>query len=198
MDDPERVKPDPIVAAKEDESQNIAHHGPPILDMRDLGICEAMILWIKVVRKAYSEKEWLPGPIDIRKSRLFWRLRSGKSPLPEAPPTAYSCPWYEIIEEDRPHWAFEMHVRDGIAYLAQCGYRIESTDPAGKPQIVTFNKWRFRVWEDAPPYPQTDPNFKGVWVQRVLEAGEKEAQDALAKKNPGKDKEKKEPESEAA
>ena len=37
------------------------------------------------------------------KSALFWRLLNGKEALPMPPPTRYSYPWYEIIENPGPH-----------------------------------------------------------------------------------------------
>lgn len=37
----------------------------------------------------------VPNP----KSRLFARLMEGKSPLPFPPPTTYSSPWYELVED---------------------------------------------------------------------------------------------------
>jgi hypothetical protein len=97
----------------EDESKNNAHHGPPILTDRDLHILDAMVKWIATARAGYKNPEWLPSEVDIRKSRLFWRLRSGKEPLPAPPPKAYSCPWYEVVEEERAHWAYnDVHVHD--------------------------------------------------------------------------------------
>lgn len=56
------------------------------------------------------------------KSALFWRLLQGKSALSIIPPTSFSYPWYEIIEEDGPfevivHWnKFQQHLL-GIPFL---------------------------------------------------------------------------------
>lgn len=36
--------------------------------------------------------------IAMRKSALFQRLLSGKEPFPIPPPTSYSYPWYELLE----------------------------------------------------------------------------------------------------
>lgn len=41
------------------------------------------------------------------KSALFWRLLQGKKPLPSAPPTSFSYPWYQLYEEEGP---FNVHV----------------------------------------------------------------------------------------
>lgn len=41
------------------------------------------------------------------KSALFWRLLQGKSALPDIPPTSFSYPWYQIIEEEG---AFDVNV----------------------------------------------------------------------------------------
>lgn len=37
--------------------------------------------------------------INLRKSRLYQRLLSGKEPLLYPPPTSFSYPWYELIED---------------------------------------------------------------------------------------------------
>ena len=85
-----------------------SHHGTPDLFETDVKLLNDCMEWIHTARK--SEKygpQWLPSTVDFLKSRLFWRIRSGKKPLKHAPPCAYSCPWYELIEEDRPHWIWE-------------------------------------------------------------------------------------------
>jgi hypothetical protein len=49
----------------------------------------------KDLRRRYHR----PGP----KSALFARLLAGKDPLPYPPPTSFSYPWYELIEQPGPH-----------------------------------------------------------------------------------------------
>jgi len=88
-----------------------AHHGVPTMTNADVKLVECAALWIKTARESSpNHKNWYPTHVDILKSRLFWRIRSGKPPLPYAPPTAFSCPWYELIDEpDRAHWAYDGH-----------------------------------------------------------------------------------------
>jgi hypothetical protein len=164
----------------EDESQNNAHHGPPILTDRDLHILQAMTRWIQVVRTEYSKhkgdyKDWLPSEVDVRKSRLFWRLRSGKEPLPEPPPTAFSCPWYEIIDEDRPHWVHnDVYIHDDWVSIAQCRYKLEKME-GEIPAIVSFGSYKFKVWRGSNQltsisvHGQTEITATGFWIQRILE-----------------------------
>lgn len=130
-----------------------SHHGSPDLFSSDITLLGAYRQWIETVWAARQDMKWLPGEIDCLKSRLFWRIRSGKSPLPSPPPTAYSCPWYEVIEEIRPHFLWE-EVRfyeprenqpETVAVIAQCQYVvIDRSDP--KKTIVGFGPWRFRIW----------------------------------------------------
>ena len=157
---------------KKDEEKNQAHHGPPILTERDLHICASMVQWVRTVRserqrgnRSKYDENWLPTEIDIRKSRLFWRLRSGKEPLPVAPPTCYSCPWYEVVEDDRDHWAYELYVDAGIAYIAQCPYNIvELHNSSGLPKVVEYNEVRFKVWQGSSRY---EGKIKtGWWIKR--------------------------------
>lgn len=37
--------------------------------------------------------------IELRYSKLFERLLSGKEPLPHAPPKSFNQPWYSLIED---------------------------------------------------------------------------------------------------
>lgn len=152
-------------SARLDAEHGVAHHGPPILTAREASICQAMALWIDTVRNSgafYRGKDWLPGHADICKSRLFWRIRSGKRPLPHRPPTAYSCPWYELIDEaDRPHWAYEVTEHEGCAFVAQCQYEIVERI-GGVASRLAFGPWIFRVWSGKSPYQE---NHEGWWIQ---------------------------------
>ena len=151
-----------------------AHHGVPILTRRDLFICQSLIKWVQTARAADNicyGPDWLPNRVDIAKSRLFWRIRSGKEPLPEAPPRAYSCPWYELVEEpERPHWVSEVWTDGEICSIAQCRYDVEKWSDDRKPEIVKFRSYRFKVWEgdsyDSPSLGKMAPH--GWWIQRLV------------------------------
>ena len=145
-----------------EQEHGVAHHGPPILTRRDEAICLAMSEWIRIARKR-NGADWVPSAADICKSRLFWRLRSGKRPLPHPPPTAYSCPWYELIDEpDRPHWAYDMGEWDGETFFAQCRYEVLARGDDGKPARVKFGPYEFRCWLGASPY---GIGVEGWWLQ---------------------------------
>jgi hypothetical protein len=150
-----------------EREHGVAHHGERILTRRDLGICLAMEKWIHTVRESEGQwhgKYWLPSGADFEKSRLFWRIRSGKEPLPHRPPTAYSCPWYELIDEpERPHWAFDHVMSKGQPYFAQCRYELVSLkEGTAIPERVKFGPWTFRCWEGPNP---NGGNYKGWWLQ---------------------------------
>jgi len=85
------------------------HHDSLVLNDRDLHLMSSYQLWIDTVRRERKTPEWLPSPIDIVKSRLFWWIRSGHDPLPYPPPTAYSCPWYELIVDGGNHDSFDTY-----------------------------------------------------------------------------------------
>lgn len=145
-----------------EQEHGVAHHGPPILTRRDEAICLAMSEWIRIARQGYGS-DWLPGSADICKSRLFWRLRSGKPALPSPPPTAYSCPWYELIDEpERPHWAYDMGEWNGETFFAQCRYKVLARDDVGKPARVKFGPYEFRCWVGKSPYSN---DHEGWWLQ---------------------------------
>lgn len=166
-----------------------SHHGAPDLFERDVVLLEHAMLWIRTVREAGNPSytaDWVPrGRADYLKSRLFWRIRSGKTPLQYAPPCAYSCPWYELIEEDRPHYMFEEpRIYDAYAFSARANndprkwvticqsmYRLESTEPSGGGAMtVSYNDhYRFRVIPP-PPEPSRLPveEQHGKWAIQLI------------------------------
>lgn len=145
--------------------EGVAHHGPRILTRRDLAVAHCVVRWISTVRQqeGWYGPNWLPTGADFEKSRLFWRIRSGKDPLPHRPPTAYSCPWYELIDEpDRAHWAYDMSLHNGAAYIAQCAYEVLERDENSEPSRVRFGPWEFKTWKGPSPYNGT---HGGWWIQ---------------------------------
>lgn len=163
--------------ATQQEDYGVAHHGPPILTRRDVGYCLAMVRWIHTARSSGSFRygpDWLPTAVDIEKSRLFWRLRAGKQPLPHRPPTCYSCPWYEVVEELTPHWTHECWTAGkelGFdrphALIGQCPYAIEKINhDEGSVEIVSFGPWRFKLW--AGKHPRNE-KVDGFYIQRIEE-----------------------------
>jgi hypothetical protein len=128
----------------------MSDHGELILSDQDIHIARCVTEWISIVRRdggPQYEDAWLPCEVDFRKSRLFWRLRSGSPPLPSPPPTCYSYPWYELVEE--PGWAHWVHdgghTKDGGFAIAQCRYDVVT--PFADSGLVSFGPWQFAVWK---------------------------------------------------
>lgn len=147
-----------------------SHHGDPILTKRDMSLLEAYTTWRATVAKENGGVLTLPGPPDWLKSRLFWRIRSGKAPLKYAPPTAYSCPWYELIEVAGPHDTWEtIRIADGNVHIAQCRYDMIRKE--GDIWIVGFGPYRFKAWNGPVPVKQkvddqwVDGTKLGGWVE---------------------------------
>lgn len=122
-----------------------SHHGDPILTKRDISLLEAYSVWIQTFAKAQGVVPFLTGYPDWIKSRLFWRIRSGKKPLPYPPPTAFSCPWYELIEVPEPHeTADTVREYDGKLIVAQSRYEILGRED--NKWIVGYGPYRFKAW----------------------------------------------------
>lgn len=142
-------------------------------DLRNVALVLAAVCWVDTARQ-YYRAGWMPKDMDILKSRLYWRLRTGKPPLPEPPPRAFSCPWYEVIEELTPHRNQEMQLlKDGKGvYLNQCRYALLEKRDDGV-MILGFGRWRFRAWSQEAQAPDQAVCWK-YWIQRVpeLEDGE--------------------------
>ncbi|WP_163058033.1 hypothetical protein [Acidithiobacillus ferrooxidans] len=95
------------------------------------------------------------------KSALFWRLLNGKEPLPMPPPTNYSYPWYEIIEEPGPHRVGDIGFRaygkplgaqlaelrgtdiENFLFIEQCGWRVLSHNTAAQTMLDTLQSGEF-------------------------------------------------------
>lgn len=133
------------------------HHDqvPVQIDESHLNLMRSYQLWVETVRQVprYGPT-WEPNDIDIAKSRLFWRIRSGYQPLPWAPPTAYSCPWYEVVEDMGNHSCFECWrgpetspIGHDYWVIAQCVYdQIEEL--ADNQYIVGYGEYRFLIFRD--------------------------------------------------
>jgi hypothetical protein len=74
-----------------------------------------LLLWIATARNARAFQQssllgasWLPSDVDLMKSALWERIRSGQPPLPEPPPIGLNCPWYAVVEEPGPHLVMEV------------------------------------------------------------------------------------------
>ena len=155
-----------------------SHHGTPDLFETDVKLLNDCMLWIQIARKSERSgygPEWLPNTVDFLKSRLFWRIRSGKNPLKHAPPCAYSCPWYELIEDERPHWVWE-NVR-----IYQRGFR-DNGSPASVSVaqtlyelierqsdcslLLAYGPYHFKVWAGQQMVPA---HVDGKDVQKPLD-----------------------------
>lgn len=140
-------------------SHSGSHHGAPDLFERDIKLLLDYQKWVNTVRATGLTRytNWTPGYVDILKSRLFWRIRSGKDPLPEAPPCAYSCPWYEVIEVPGPHDVWEEIRTYGpgngyeteTAYVAQERYQV--LEKNGSTLTLKYNCYKFKSWNGMIP-----------------------------------------------
>ncbi len=142
---------------------------------RDIRICEAMAKWISTAKlfgdQSQYGPEWIPTKADIMKSRLFWRIRSGKEPLLEPPPRAFSCPWYEVVEEPGSHHCFELYLDPwqgklpGKVGICQHLYDlVERTSETSA--IVKFGSIKYKVWLDDKKL-EKYPGLTGGFIQRL-------------------------------
>lgn len=146
-----------------------SHHGTPDLFERDIKLLLDYQKWVKTVRESgYTQyTDWTPSHIDMLKSRLFWRIRSGKEPLSSPPPTCYSCPWYELIEVPGPHDVWEVirvySTDEGYnkptAYVAQSAYNVIEQDPDFL--ILEKNGYKFKAWNGMIPTKSLAKDFEG-------------------------------------
>jgi hypothetical protein len=147
-----------------------SHHGDPDLLNRDIRLLAAYTKWVTTARRAGYAANWLPGEVDWLKSRLFWRIRSGKEPLESPPPTCYSCPWYEVIEMPaEEHSTFEavrIYEDEGkrVVRIAQCSYDVIKEgmmDGIENAAIVGFGPYRFKTWNADKTYKTSETRRAG-------------------------------------
>ncbi|MDD2748053.1 MAG: hypothetical protein PHG39_10955 [Acidithiobacillus ferrooxidans] len=97
------------------------------------------------------------------KSALFWRLLNGKEPLLMPPPTSYSYPWYEIIEEPGPHQVGDIGFRaygkplggelaalrgmdhEDHLFINQCGWTVLSHNAAAQEMLDALQSGDFTL-----------------------------------------------------
>ena len=170
----------PYVTSDNPDDLAGAHHGTPDLTNRDITLLHHFRVWIDTVRAVKPKYEghygpqWLPGPIDILKSRLFWRIRSGKKPLDFPPPTCYSCPWYEVVEiSDYAHSIGEENRETSgnrLVVAQDCYDILEKHD---NYWIVSFGPYKFKAWNADVKWTglggHPDMYRPGGWVQIIKE-----------------------------
>lgn len=77
----------------------------------ELELCKQFMLYVQTARNtgyAFVRPDGWPAEVDIIKSALFERIRSGKQPLDEPPPIGFACPWYAVVEDPGPHFVGTM------------------------------------------------------------------------------------------
>lgn len=136
----------------------ILHHDMESVDVDEeqIKLMRAYHLWVQTVRQETGSEDWEPSEPDIQKSRLFWRIRAGYLPLPWAPPRAYSCPWYEVVEDMGNHACFECHRSrrfdpPNTWVVAQCAYK-HIEDRGVDEYIVGYGEYRFLIFRDVEQY----------------------------------------------
>lgn len=112
------------------------------------------------------------GPVNrlLDKSSLYKRLLSGKPALAIPPPTAFSYPWYSVVESDDPvplpfgptDWKPEWSSRHGVLLQQDVWTRLqgEVTDQI----VVTYPGWEelgfsWKVWREDVPAGQTSASI---------------------------------------
>jgi hypothetical protein len=124
------------------------------------------------------------------KSSLFFRLLEGKKPLAEPPPTNFSYPWYEVIEEEGPWTVVVGGVSTLDSYLNipffskkqqfvainQCFWAIRHTNKAGKKFLKINNPAKTReiqaIIEQKPEFIV----FYHGWPSYILKVGRRRTQ----------------------
>ena len=134
---------------------------------------ELLARWDYAVAEHYRALQDICGDSEAKKmffynalrekSALFWRLLNGKDPLPMPPPTRYSYPWYEIIEEPGPHrvgdigfHAYEKPLGQQLAqirgtdredrlFIEQCGWAVISCNAAAQDMLETLQGGEFTL-----------------------------------------------------
>lgn len=120
-------------------------------------IIRAAVTWVDLARaNGYGGEGWVPTDADIWHSALLCRLLAGNDPLPQAPPRAYSYPWYELVEK-------------GCAYFIPERFSewFESGSYPGHLILCQNPEWEIVRHLD-PGFVLTHPGAPGTWELRPL------------------------------
>jgi len=126
------------------------HHDDLVIEDRDERLLYAFMTWVDTVRRERSDPAWMPSPIDVKKSRLFWWIRSGHEPLSSPPPCAFSCPWYEVVTEAGAHHVYNLFVNENhpdAVFVAQDRYELIEKR-SDSEMLLGFGPYRFKVFRD--------------------------------------------------
>lgn len=157
-----------------------SHHGTPLLTNRDISLLEAYNLWVKIWFENGGNRNFcLPNHADWLKSRLFWRIRSGKKPLEYPPPRAFACPWYELIEIKGPHAAYDiLEEQDGKMHIAGCAYEILGKTRDDKWKLG-FGPYRFKAWLGPAIHKRNLATDDFPTIRKTVVSGENESHDEI-------------------
>lgn len=101
--------------------------------------------WFRVIRSERGKSRGLPSvsypptPDDAAHSALLARLLSGLPALDDAPPTAFGCPWYAVVEGSGP---FRCQVSRALTLAAS------ADGSAGAEPFVAVNQALWTVVEE--------------------------------------------------
>lgn len=113
-----------------------------------IAIVKATAIWIRAKTLAEVEVDGLDHCIhqndvvtdaDINKSKMFERIRDGKSPLVHRPPTAFGQPWYEVLESNL---LFRVQVAVPKALLDKL---VSNNSEAAINEKILINKCEWRI-----------------------------------------------------
>jgi hypothetical protein len=131
-----------------------------------------MLLWLRIRKENWGlEANLLPTRPDIVKSALFERLRSGREPLPHAPPRGLDCPWYAVVEDAGPHradgWGIEfgpgVMAHEGQVYILRNHYDLLETLGPQRYRIAPAGEqhhYFFWLWHETNP--QWQPGLRRI------------------------------------
>jgi hypothetical protein len=113
-------------------------------DGNDMWI-KALFRWLDIREQNGLDFPSSPERMEciIRHSALLQRLLAGKEPLPEAPPRAYSYPWYELLDNGcaspREVWIPKPGLFESSAIIVeQERWKIIETVGVGRGWIVAY------------------------------------------------------------
>ena len=104
-------------------------------------LADRLLKWGRVRVENGHTIDFVGNPAVVLKSCLFMRVvHQGKEPLPYPPPTAYSAPWYSLIESGNTDLhEIDVSFHEQAVYICQCPWQIVEKSDDGE-YIVRFAK----------------------------------------------------------
>lgn len=127
---------------------HLRRENPPLMmnqapTAAEIELASKVVEWARILQAEGRALDTLSDS-GIEKSMLLRRIRSGRAPLKEPPPTSFGQPWYEVLEADKA--TIHVVTADGqLTTLAELLGTLDASATARNQFLVKINDCYWNV-----------------------------------------------------